>query len=259
MRPRLVLAGALMRRHVVELSRYAFDSVVVLLMTYVLFLVVFFGAKSIGGNVISRADTLSSIVLGFLIWALVAFAYSDISQGIIQEAQAGTLEQLAMTPAGLSTVLMMNSAVMLISHVLQMSVVLVLAMWTSGRWLEMDIVSIAPLLFMTLMGVVGVGLAIGGAALVFKRVAGVSSLLQLAFVGLIVAPLDQIPALALLPLTLGYDLLNQVMVDGVWIGDIAPRDILFLFLNSVAYILIGLGAFRGMERIARGRGLLGHY
>lgn len=242
-----------------ELSRYAFDSVVVLVMTYVLFLVVFFGAKSIGGNVIAQADTLSSIVLGFLIWALVAFAYSDISQGIIQEAQAGTLEQLAMSPAGLSTILMMNSGVMLISHVVQMSVVLVLAMWTSGRWLELDLVSIAPLLILTLMGVVGVGFAIGGAALVFKRVAGLSSLLQLAFVGLIVAPLDRIPALALLPLTLGYDLLNQVMVDGVSIFDIEVRDILFLSLNSIAYVLLGLAAFRGMERIARGRGLLGHY
>jgi hypothetical protein len=49
------------------------------------------------------------------------------------------------------------------------------------------------------------------------------------------------------------------MVEGVSIVDIEPRSILFLFLNSTAYVLIGLAAFRGMERIARGRGLLGHY
>ena len=132
-------------------------------------------------------------------------------------------------------------------------------MIVTGRWLHLDVVSLLPLILLTLAGVYGIGFAIGGLALVFKRIESFVQIFQFAIVGLIAAPVDRFPVLRYLPLAEGARLIRRVMTEGLSIFELPATDLFFLFANSTIYLGLGFLAFKLLENVARDRGLLGHY
>lgn len=92
-----------------------------------------------------------------------------------------------------------------------------------------------------------------------QTIVQVLGILQLAFVGLIAAPVDQVPAVKYLPLSWGSELIRQSMVDGVSILTMPLRDVSFLVANGLVYFGLGFLGFKLFERQARKQGLLGHY
>lgn len=257
MTERIILATAFARKTWIELKRYAFDTVASLVSTYLLFLVVFLGVRGVGG--VTDGQTLSSIILGFNIWALLAFAYSSTSSGLVSEAQTGTLEQLAMSPHGLLPTVLVRFWVSFVFVLAQIAILLVAVMASTGRWLHFDGVSITPLVLVTATAILGLGLVMGGLALVFKRVQNVSSLVQFGLIGLIAIPIDQVAAVKVVPISLGFHLLSDVMVDGVSIGEIPAGDLAILAVTTAVFLMIGVAIFKKMESISRDRGLLGQY
>lgn len=253
----IIMMRAFARQIWIELTRYAFDTVSSLIAMYLLFLVVFFGIQGLGE--VTEGKTLSSIILGFNVWVLLMFAYSSVSAGLVGEAQTGTLEQLAMSPLGLLKTFLVRFWVGFLFVFVQITLLLNLAMLTTGHWLHMDVVSVVPLLLITGAAILGIGLIMGGLALVFKRVANVSGLLQFGLIALVAAPLDQFPLLKWVPVSLGYQLLNRVMVDGVPISAIPIADLVRLLGGAAVFLLLGVVVFKAMEGAARDRGLLGQY
>lgn len=253
----VVLVNAFARQRWIEMTRYAFDTAASLVSTFLLFLVIFFGVRGVGG--VTEGQTLSSIVLGFNVWALLAFAYSSVASGLLVEAQTGTLEQLAMCPRGLLGTVLIRSWVSFLFVIGQIAILLTAAMAATGRWLHMDIASILPILLVTAAAILGIGLVIGGLALVFKRVQNVSSLVQFGLIGLVAIPVEEVAAVKFVPISLGFDLLNRVMVDEIPITDIPAGDLGILAVTAGIFLTIGIVIFKRMESIARDRGLLGQY
>lgn len=253
----LILMRAFAKQIWIELTRYAFDTVSSLVAMYMLFLVVFFGIQGVGG--VTEGQTLSSIILGFNVWVLLMFAYSSVASGLVGEAQTGTLEQLAMSPHGLLNTVLIRFWIAFLFVFIQITILLNLAMVTTGHWLHLDLLSVIPLLLMTGTAILGIGLVMGGLALVFKRVQNVSGLLQFGLIALVAAPVDQFPALKLVPVSLGYQLLNRVMVDEVAITDLPAGDLGILVGGAAVFLLVGALIFKAMEARARDRGLLGQY
>ncbi len=56
-------------------------------------------------------------------------------------------------------------------------------MATTGKWMNLDFVSLVPLLAITLLGAYGFGFALGGLALVFKRIQALFQIMQFVFIG----------------------------------------------------------------------------
>ena len=257
MMARLIMMRAFAKQIAIEMSRYAFDTVASLVAMYLLFLVVFFGIRGVGG--LTEGQTLSSIILGFNVWVLLMFAYSSVAAGLVGDAQTGTLEQLAMSPQGLLSTVLVRFWVSFVFIFAQIAILFTLAMVTTGRWLHLDMLSVIPLLLLTGTAILGIGLMMGGLALVFKRVQSVSSLLQFALIALVVAPVDRLPILKIVPVSLGYQLLNGVMVDDVSITAIPAGDLGLLLAGTCIFLFIGIAVFKMMESTARDRGLLGQY
>ena len=105
------------------------------------------------------------------------------------------------------------------------------AVLTTGQTLQVRPLAL-PLVLVTLLGVQGIGFAMAGLALVVKRIGGISGLLPLAFVGLAIAPLDEAPALKVLPLGLGARLVRRLLVDGV---PPAAGDLVVLVVSSACW------------------------
>lgn len=255
----LILYGTSLRRTLIEFRRYWFDSVTGLVSIYGFFVVIFFGARLFGGDRPGFGETLSGVVVAYAMWALVVFSLGVVTFELIQEAQQGTLEQLGMSSFGLPHVLVARAFTGLIVQFFFISILLVLMMATTGRWLHLDIFSITPLLVVTLVGVLGFGLLLGGLAIVFKRVQQPLQVTQVALIALVIGPVESWTWLKFMPLSWGTHLLRRVMVDEIGLLSLGGADLLFLVANSAAYFGGGLIVFRYLERNARDRALLGQY
>ncbi len=255
----LCAMSALLRMSLIEQRRYAFNAVVRLFTVYAFFFMLFMGARITLGSTAGFGDSLGSLVVAMLVFMMAQRAYQDHSGRLNAEAMQGTLEQLAMSRVGLSQVLVYNMLVMTVVQLSFNAVFLLLMMATSGRWLHLDVLSIVPLLLVSVLSVHGLGLAMGGLTLLFKRVGATIAIFQYVFLMLVAVPVDRVPFFRFLPLSFGSGLIRRVMVDGESLYRMPAADVLFLAANSGLYFAAGLVVFRVCERIARDRGMLGHY
>ncbi|HEC78476.1 MAG TPA: ABC transporter permease [candidate division WOR-3 bacterium] len=255
----LILFKTIFLKEWIHLKRYPFNTISAIVTIYLVFLLFFLGYKFIGGNQPSFSRTTEGFIVGFFIWTYSIAAYSTLSWGIIQEARAGTLEQLYMTPLGYETVAVFTVISNFIWSLVWVIPILVLMMVTTGRFLHFDLITIVPLLILTIASGYGIGFITGGLGLIFKKIQAFFQILQFIFVGFIVAPIDKAPILKILPFSLGTHLIGMNMMDKVPIYKMPVYDILILIGNALFYLITGFLIFRFCEKVAKDRGLLGHY
>ncbi len=253
----IALLVGLSRRNLIELRRYGFDTFFQFAGIFMLFTLLFWGAKGVGGADIRNGDTLPAIVVGFVVLSIVLGSFFTTSQWLTQEATLGTLEQIAISPFGLLRVLIAESIASLWFLALITSAMLVGAEAVSGQWLHIDIVTLAPLIALLLVQMVGLSLVVGGASVVFKRVASLANLMQFVFLALVSLPIEQYPAVRYMPIGLANHLIRESTVNKVGLSDMSGGDLLQLVLLASAYFAVGVVVFLRCERVARERGLIG--
>lgn len=253
------MTWAMVKRYGIELKRYAFNTLSMLVSFYLIFLILFLGIRSFAGDSPQFGEALPGMVIGFTIFYLVVYAYAELSWVLIAEAQQGTLEQLSMSPLGFGRVIVARIFAALAFRIVVMFALLVIMMATTSRWLHVDLLTIVPVLILTVASVQGVGFAMGGLALVFKQIQAALGILQFVFVALLAIPLEQFGFAKYLPLTWGTHLIGRAMVDGERLWQMPLRDLGALGVVGIGYFLVGFACFKGLERVARSRGLLGHY
>ena len=241
------------------MKRYPFNMISTLVTVYMIFLGIFLGVKYLGGSSIAMGDTLEGIIVGYSLWTVAIFAFSDLSWDLTNEAQMGTLEQMYLTPAGFAWA----QAGYLIGDLVFFSIfqvaMIVLMMLTTHRFLHFDLVSILPILLFSLAPAYGVGFAVGGLALVYKRIQAFFQIMQFVLLGFLVVPVSRLPWARFLPMTEGNALLREVMAHGKSLLQLPAADLLILAVTGVVYLGLGLLAFSWAERVARRKGLLGQY
>lgn len=243
----------------IELKRYPFNTISMIITVYLIFLVSFFGYNFFGGNLPSAGKTLEALIVGFFVWTYAIGAYSMLSWGITQEARAGTLEQLYMTPLGYDTVAIYTIIANFFWNLVWVIPILLLMMITTGKYLHLDLVSIIPLLIFTIACGYGIGFITGGLGLIFKKIQAFFQILQFIFVGFIALPVDKYPVFKLLPFTLGAKMIGKNMIDKISIFQMHWGDLLLLVIVAFFYLIIGYAVFKWCEKIAKDKGLLGHY
>lgn len=249
----------MLKRHVLELRAYSFDTLMSLLVAYMFFLMIFVGAWASLGDQATFGRTLTQVVVGLMVWMMALQAFIEVASRISTEAVQGTLEQLAMAPLGLRNVLLCRALAMSVIQLGYVLVFLLLMMATTQQWLHLDLFSLVPLLLLTVLSVQGLGFAMGGITLIYKRTSSTFGLWQFIFIALLAIPVEKAEFLVFLPLAWGAHLIQRVMIDGVSILAIPAGDLAILVVNSGLYLAAGLLVFRLFERKARERGVLGHY
>lgn len=226
---------------------------------FLLLITVFRAASSDYG-----AQGILSTLIGYATWKICASVLTDIAHIASEEARTGTLEQLFLSGLSTGRVFAGRSLGIILNHllrglVLAMSLASILNVLPEVSWL-------ALLLFvLTLVGACGLGFALAGLVLVYKRIGGGLQLLwqMLVFFTGALAPIEN-PLLAgfarLLPLTLGITGLREVMLNGasasqLWYSGLLPG----LLLNSSFYVIFGVIVFNWGQHQARTLGVLSHY
>ena len=252
--------GAVFRRDWTMMKRYIVNSISTLVSIYMIFILIFAGLQSVSGYVKTGAleGSLEGTIIGFFVWTFTIYAFSNLAWNLTNEAQTGTLEQLYLAPCWFKWVAASTLISDFVFSFVPIMLLLAAMMATTGKWLRVDPPSLVPLLLITLLGAYGVGFALGGLALVFKRIQALFQIMQFVFVGVLVIPM-RVPAAKYLPLALGNDLIRRAMVDGVRLWRLPPGDILTAVAVGAAYLAVGVAIFSWCERVAKNRGLLGHY
>jgi ABC-2 type transport system permease protein len=139
--------------------------------------------------------------------------------------------------------------------------------FTTGIFLHIPLFPTTIIFLLTVAGLYGLGFALAGLALVFKRlgpIMGILNMIFLLFTGAIV-PLDGFPNIIQclahsLPLTDGLKILRMVILEEKSLFYVINNgDMLRLTINSSIYLLLGVVVFKWCYKEARKRGVIGHY
>lgn len=254
----LVLAE--LRRSLRIYVRYPMELVGGMISMSISFYALFMGARYMAGPMNQFGDRLDGVVLGYWLWTIVLFALHTTASDLQGEAVAGTLEQVYLSPFGPLRVFMARAGVTLLINLTITSVMLSVMLFLTGRRLTLRPSLLPPLLTVLLCGY-GFGLGLAGLALIYKRVGQIMSMSQFGLLFLVMLPIEAFGGSVrtlgmLLPITPGAMLLRDVMVRN---GAFDWKDLMVATAGGAVYFGLGVGLFKVADRIARRKGVLGHY
>ena len=251
------LLRAVIYRDLLIWVRYPVNASLRMVINLFFFAMLFYGGTLLAGEAI--ADTLEGLIVGYFLWTLSTGAYSGIMNDIQAEAGWGTLERHYLTPFGFGPVVLAKSAAIVLRTFLTSAVVLAVMLLLTGTRLDLHLVTVVPVATLAIASAVGLGLAVGGLSVLYKRIGNVGNLLGFAFVGLISAPAFDLSWTAALPLVQGSALLNLAMTEGVRLWEFDPAALAVLLATAIGYLGLGYVAFGLATRRARRLGVLGDY
>jgi ABC-2 type transport system permease protein len=241
---------------------YKFDILTQLLTVSLIFI----GATFFLGDGRFDDRQLPMMLLGYVVWFYARIVLIHTSADLVNEAAAGTLEQMYMSPISAEVLLLGRLFAMLVVTTLlvffpTLGLILLLHIHIPPNWEGIVI------LILTLAGLFGFTMILTGAALVFKQIGALADLTQniLLFLSGSLVPVTHFPAwLAIvartLPITQGIIVLREVVLDGqslvaVWTNG----SLIWLMVHSALYCAGGWLVFKLCERIAKQQGSLGQY
>lgn len=210
-----------------------------------------------------RAGMLSTLI-GYTTWKICASVLEDIARVASDEARTGTLEQLFLAGLAPGLVFAERSLGFVLSHTIRGFILAFVLAGLLGLLQPASPVA-AALFILTLLGACGLGFALAGLTLVYKRIGGGLHLLwqMLVFFTGALAPITH-PMLGgfakLLPLTWGISALRANILDGVSSVELWQSGLWQgLLINTLIYLILGVVLFNWGERCARQQGVLAHY
>ena len=228
--------------------------------------IIFIGASFFLGNGHFNPQQLIILFLGYVVWLYARIIIMSTGADLVGEAQAGTLEQMYMTPAPTETLILGRVLATLFTTTIMVlmtaiALVLILGISIPLRWEGLVILGL------TLAGLLGFALILGGLTLIFKQTDALADLIQNALLFLTgsLLPIGHFPPwLAFfartLPITQGIDVLRNVLLNGQsLIAAWDNQSLVWLIVNSSVYLIIGWVVFKYSERFAKKQGSLSQY
>jgi ABC-2 type transport system permease protein len=208
-------------------------------------------------------------LIGYLVWRVAGGCMADVTHSVAADAEWGTLEQVWLSGATLVTVLWARSSSFILYYslrVLVIGTVIGLILRIPITFEATDVPGGLLLYGLTLIGAIGLALLLSGLHLAFKNVSAITQPLAtiLLFLTGALTPLDEIPVLysisRILPLSIGIDLLRDLLVDGIPLRLIlVSASFVALLVNSALYLGAGLLALYWARQKALSDGSLAHY
>ena len=247
-----------LRKVASEMRRYLPNTISTVVTFYAIFLMFFLGIQVLGAPESAETNT-QYVIVSTALWFLALMAMQGIGWEITLEATRGTLEQLYMSPMGAWRILLARMVGTVLVNLLIIALMMFLSMATARQWLNLDLMTLLPILLLTVLGMLGVGFMVAGLSLIYKQVDSLLQIAQFVFLALVAVPLSALPLLELAPVVNGADMVRAVMVEGVFLTEFSSLDWLSLGVNAAAYFLLGVFLYGRAERRAMNRGLLGQY
>jgi ABC-2 type transport system permease protein len=216
----------------------------------------------------TEAAQMAALV-GYLVWRVAGGCMVDVTHSVEEDAQWGTLEQVWLSGVKLVKVLLARSYSFILYYSLRAMVIAIiigLVLRLSLTFTAADVPGAILLYGLTLISPLGLAFLLSGLHLAFKNISAITQPLAtiLLFLTGALTPLDGIPVLyplsRILPLSIGIDLLRDLLVEGVPLSQIlASWSFVALLINSAFYLSAGLLVLSWARQKALADGSLAHY
>ncbi len=254
----LILLQAQVKKEFILLRRYFFNFLGGFATLYVVFLLLFLGYRGLAAGTDMYGTGLGNLIVGYMLWIFAMTIYQDISYHLFNEAREGILEQLYMSPFGYIRVTAFRLIAGLVLNFGMAFLILMAMMLSTGRYLNLDLISLVPLIILLLVPIAGLGFILGGLQILYKRIQSILQIVQFLLVGVVVAPIN-LGWTVFLPGTMASHLVRQVMVEEAFITALPWTQFLMALVMAVFYLLLGLAIFKLCERRAMISGRLGQF
>jgi ABC-2 type transport system permease protein len=240
--------------------RYPSEALVGVLTLGVMFGLFLLGVQYVGLPAETFGSRLDAVIVGYVLWSLTLMTLSDAGYGVQMEAQMGTLEQVFQSPFGPIRILFARTlasiGLYLILNVLVLAVLLLL----TGRTLHFSPLIALPLLTL-LLAATGLGFALAGLAVVFKRIDQVLQVAQYALLFFVISPVEtwkgtlRILGTAI-PLAPSAGIVRDISARNT---PPALSDLAIAAGNGLVWLVVGVLLYVLLDRSARRKGQLGAY
>jgi ABC-2 type transport system permease protein len=205
-------------------------------------------------------------LIGFLVWELSAGVLVAATDSVTEEARQGTLESVFLTPVSPLVIFSLRMGSAFTRKAIETTALGLVLMLI----LNLPFVLNGPALFVTgmmIVSVAGLGLALGGLAMVNKAVDSVVSvvaLLAVLFTGALV-PINSLSivfgaAKYLLPTTWGIDALRGILVKQLEWSELGQSGVVIgMSVQALLFLFLGIIVFSWSIRRAKIQGSLGAY
>jgi ABC-2 type transport system permease protein len=253
------LFAAELRRKWTLYRRYPVEVATGLVMVGLTFVLLLAGGYYLAGPQAQFGDRIESLVIGYAIWTLVLFALGDSAATFRTEAMTGTLEQMYLSPYGTLRITVARTMAGTLLHVGITGAVLVALLMLTRTSVRFPLVAIVPLVA-AIGAAQGLGLALGGLALVFKRADGPMNMARFLMIVPVIVPLETEARTrwlsSVLPVAPAATMLRNVMARQ---QSIDAASLITALANGAVYLLLGALLLAWADAVVRRRGLIGQY
>ncbi|HAA86362.1 MAG TPA: ABC transporter [Kosmotogaceae bacterium] len=246
-------------KNLIEFKRYFFNSLSGILTIVIFFYLIFFGLQAVAGGTPQFGDTIDGVIVGYFMWLMFLLSFQNVSFGIIEEAQRGTLEQVFMSPIPFEFQVFSRIVGEFLINLLLVVGLMYLAAFTTGRSLNFNLITLLYLLIVGVMSALGVGMILGGIALIFKRIASFIQIVTFGSLAFTMLDVTANPILRLLPMAQTAHMMRFMTLENYTLFSYPLMEHLYLWAASAIYLLIGITVFRSFEKRAMVTGALGQY
>lgn len=234
--------------------RYWFETIGGIIFFGCLFSAMVYAVLSVSGKSFASGE-LDTMVVGFVLWLFASHSYSSAAKDVAEETHQRTIEQLYIVPLPLTALLGLRTAVHLLSSLMVLIGGLAVVDLLTDNRLKLDMFPVLGAILLAAPALIGVGYVIAGLLLLLKKAEIVHALMYFALISLVALPAYPANGLALLPYALGAAAVKASALGAV----LEPSTYALIAANSLAYMTVGLIAFRALEKRARKLGVIGHW
>jgi ABC-2 type transport system permease protein len=252
-------AYGLIRQEFLMARRYWLNTISAMLFGYAIFVLLFWGIQSFSGPQEALGTTVESLLIGYWVVVLTNMTFQSVESFVAREAMTGTLEQLYLSPYAFWWLAFGKMLGAVLYNFILNVLFLFLMMLTTGRWLNLEVTSILPLVLVLMTQAYGIGFVMGGLALIYKRIGALSQAIAVLLILFITAPPTLSPFVRLLPFNLAWRLLRSVMAEGVTILALPTGDLVLIIIQTLLLCWMGWAVYSWGERTAKQHGLLSQH
>lgn len=247
-------------KQLILLKRYWLGTIAWQLMMIIIFLGIYVASGGFTEN--KDIILINSQVVGFLFYLIIIEFFGSMEGNLSNLTFMGVIEQYVINKTELLMIIFINTLVSIIIAIVMLIPTIIGIFFISGYFKIFISINFIIVFILTVIGVYGLGMIIGGLVLRFKFIGQFAFIIQFLFLGMSAVPLSTMPdfvknILYFMPFQKGIALLKELGA-GV-IKTVPTADLIFLLINSLFYLAAGIISFRVVEYYTKKKGILGSY
>ncbi|MBI4656825.1 MAG: hypothetical protein HY746_08800 [Elusimicrobia bacterium] len=216
------------------------------------------GIRSFGSGVSAEfmSAKMEMLIIGFFSFSIIGVGMGSITSRLSDNAATGILEQTMLSPIGVVPVLFFGVLTQFVFALVLYLLLIPLSMLLCSHFFSVNILHLTFFSVMLWLASCGIGFALSGLTLIYKKTQNFNNLIQFLILTLMVIPSYPFNVFSLLPVSPQVAILNKVIVSHQSVGS---TWIIYTVLQSCIYFILGCAVFRVAEKYAKEKGIIGQY